>query len=183
MKPSILLSTAALLLIAMGAHADSIYYSIDSTTKGLKFAPETSRFAGKYEALDFDYTVKSPRDVSTGQASGKRQHGAITLTRMVGESSPQLFATLTSNDMIKTLTIDFTRTDTRGQEVLAYSIRLTNVQISEIKQFIATPGDFEGAKHASAVRAETLYENVSLVFQRIDISSPASKTSAMDEWR
>jgi hypothetical protein len=27
------------------------------------------------------YTVKSPRDLATGQSSGKRQHGAITITK------------------------------------------------------------------------------------------------------
>ena len=117
MKQSILPGAAALLMtIAVGARADSIYYTLDATTKGLKFTAEASRYQGKYEAIDFKYTIKSPRDTVTGLASGKRQHGAITLTRLVGESSPQLFAAVAANDVIKTVTIDFLRPDSRGLE-------------------------------------------------------------------
>ncbi len=36
------------------------------------------------------YEVKSPRDVATGQASGKRQHSQVTITKEWGAASPQL---------------------------------------------------------------------------------------------
>jgi hypothetical protein len=36
------------------------------------------------------YAVKSPRDVATGMASGKRQHGSITIVKEWGAASPQL---------------------------------------------------------------------------------------------
>ena len=36
--------------------------------------------------------MKSPRDVATGQASGKRQHGSIKITKEWGASSPSLRA-------------------------------------------------------------------------------------------
>ena len=36
------------------------------------------------------YEVKSPRDIATGQASGKRQHGSITIVKEWGAASPQL---------------------------------------------------------------------------------------------
>src|SRR5438874_4351293 len=34
------------------------------------------------------YEVKSPRDIATGQASGKRQHGSITIVKEWGAASP-----------------------------------------------------------------------------------------------
>jgi type VI secretion system secreted protein Hcp len=183
MKPSILLSAAALLLTAaIGARADTIYYSLESTTeRGIKFAPETSRYAGKYEAHDFKYTLKSPRDVATGQATGKRQHGPVKLTRKVSESSPQWFAAMATNDTIKSITIDFLRPDPRGVEVVAYSFRLTNVQVSEISQYYGSGVEKPGTQ-AAASRGDSLYEDISLVFQRIEVTSPGSKSSAMDEW-
>jgi type VI secretion system secreted protein Hcp len=183
MKPSILLSAAVLLLTAtIGARADTIYYSLESTTeRGIKFAPETSRYAGKYEAHDFKYTFRSPRDVASGLASGKRQHGPVKLTRKVAESSPQWFAALATNDTIKSITIDFLRPDPRGTDVVAYSFRLTNVQVSEINQFYGSGIEKPGAQ-AAASRGDSLYEEISLVFQKIEVTSPASKSSAMDEW-
>jgi hypothetical protein len=40
--------------------------------------------------LSFTYEVKSPRDVATGQASGKRTHKPLTITKEWGPSTPQL---------------------------------------------------------------------------------------------
>ena len=44
--------------------------------------------AGKLQQAS--YEVKSPRDIATGQASGKRQHGSITIVKEWGAASPQL---------------------------------------------------------------------------------------------
>src|SRR5438270_13585459 len=44
--------------------------------------------AGKLQQAS--YEVKSPRDVASGQASGKRQHGSITIVKEWGAASPQL---------------------------------------------------------------------------------------------
>jgi hypothetical protein len=43
---------------------------------------------GKLQQASYD--VKSPRDIATGQASGKRQHGSITIVKEWGAASPQL---------------------------------------------------------------------------------------------
>lgn len=47
------------------------------------------------------YTVKSPRDVATGQASGKRQHGPVTFIKEWGPSTPQLREMKVSYDVKK----------------------------------------------------------------------------------
>jgi type VI secretion system Hcp family effector len=53
--------------------------------------------------LKFSYGVVSPRDVFTGQASGKRQHKAIVITKEPGAATPQFFAALVSNEMLKSI--------------------------------------------------------------------------------
>src|SRR5262249_51193599 len=123
----------------------------------------------------------SPRDMVSGLATGKRQHEPLTLTRLVGESSAQLFAALAANDTIKSMTIDILRTDARGLEVLAYSIRLTNATVVTITQHFDYADSSASAKHVTSGKSG-LYEDVSFVFQRIEVTSPASKTAAMDEW-
>ncbi|MEO6360988.1 MAG: hypothetical protein ABIO43_10505 [Sphingomicrobium sp.] len=42
--------------------------------------------------VDAHYSVKSPRDLATGQASGKRTHGPVTFVKEWGPSTPQLGA-------------------------------------------------------------------------------------------
>jgi len=179
MRASILLTAA--LFFASGARADTIFYTLDTTIKGVKFAPELSRFSGKYEAVDFRYNFKSPRDAVSGLATGKRQHEPVTLTRLVAESSPQLFGALAVNDTIKSMTIDIVRTDNKGQEVLAYSIRLTNATVVAISQHFDYGDGSASARHVPAGRAG-LYEDVSFVFQRIEVTSPGAKTGAIDDW-
>jgi type VI secretion system secreted protein Hcp len=40
------------------------------------------------EVLSFTYSVESPRDASTGQASGKRQYSPIKIVKEWGAGSP-----------------------------------------------------------------------------------------------
>src|SRR5712692_2862842 len=41
--------------------------------------------------FSYQYSVTSPRDAATGQASGKRQHHPLVITHELGASSPQFF--------------------------------------------------------------------------------------------
>lgn len=41
--------------------------------------------------LYFEYNVKAPRDVATGQSSGKRQHGEVVITKEWNATTPILF--------------------------------------------------------------------------------------------
>jgi hypothetical protein len=46
--------------------------------------------AGKLSAVHFLHEVKSPRDSASGQASGKRMHKPITITKEWGPATPML---------------------------------------------------------------------------------------------
>ncbi len=45
---------------------------------------------GGPHVLAFEYNVKAPRDVATGQASGKRQHKPITISKEWDANTPML---------------------------------------------------------------------------------------------
>lgn len=65
--------------------AYEFYVSIEGSKQG-KFKGESAREAhkGKIGAIGFSHEVASPRDVATGQASGKRQHMPITFVKEWG---------------------------------------------------------------------------------------------------
>lgn len=48
-------------------------------------------------ASAFDYGLISPRDLATGQASGKRQHKPVVITKEWGPSMPQFLAAAATN--------------------------------------------------------------------------------------
>jgi type VI secretion system secreted protein Hcp len=156
--------------------AYEFYMSIEGTKQG-KFKGESTRkgsfFENKVPGLRFQYEVTSPRVAATGQASGKRQHGAIVITKEWGAATPQIFQALVTNEVIKSVVIEFYHTDPNGQPYLFQTIRLTNATISNIKQYT-------GVVDSSTSTHEL--EDVSFTFQRIEITNVIGKTMASDDW-
>jgi type VI secretion system secreted protein Hcp len=95
--------------------------------------------------------VQSPRDVATGQASGKRQHQPVTITKEWGAASPQLWQALTSNEPLHSVEIQFTRTSGTGAEQVYETIKLTNAVISAFGPHVGPlpPGAHHGKRYES----------------------------------
>jgi type VI secretion system Hcp family effector len=142
--------------IASTAHAANarIQLTIETTKQGvIKQIPAT--------ALTVE--IKSPRDLATGQASGKLQSGAATITKSVDGASTQLFQALVTNEVLKSVTIDFYSTNANGEEAVAQSIRLTNATVSNLRQYLdATP-------QAASL---PLQEDVSFTYQKFEFVGP-----------
>ena len=137
---------------------------IEGSKQG-QFKSETGGKDAAQAALAYRYEISSPRDAASGQASGKRMHSPVVLTRPVGAASPQLFQALATNEVLKSVQIDVL--DSRTSAIL-YRIRLINASVSKIEQMT----DAEGR----------LMENVSFTFQRIEFEHPGGKTTATDDW-
>ena len=113
------------------------YVTIQGKKQG-QFKGESlrEREKGKIPALRFVYEVKSPRDAATGQASGKRQHSPITITKEWGAASPQLFQALVMIEGLESVLFEFIQTGTEGAEEVYYTINLTNATIANLKQYL-----------------------------------------------
>lgn len=164
--------------LRMLAGASSFDVTIEGTKQG-RFKGERGK-GDKIAGLAFHYDVKSPRDAATGMASGKRQHGAITFTKAIDSSSPQIFQALIGNEVLKSVLFEFRSTNANGEEMVFYQMTLTNASISEVEQYAGmsgTAGAKEGASDGSPL------EDVSLTFQKIEVVSQVGKTMAADDWR
>jgi type VI secretion system secreted protein Hcp len=141
------------------------------TAKGPQDKVRQERITG----VRFQYSVLSPRDVATGQASGRRTHQPIVITKPWGISSPQIFQACVTNEVLKSVLIEFWRTNPNGEGYLYQTIRLTNSTVASIRQYanVANPG-------------EPAYplglEDISFTFQKIEIFNKDGNTQAMDEW-
>jgi type VI secretion system secreted protein Hcp len=148
-------------LVARGGSA-SITMTIEGTKQGVFAAAKGGNIAG----LRFGYGVKSPRDATSGQASGRRQHGPVVVTKQVGTGSPQIFQALTTNEVLKSVVVVLP-----GEGGSSYTVKLSNARVSEIKQFTEVVNGLA-----------VVLEEVSFTFQRIEVEDPATKTMAMDDW-
>ncbi len=157
--------------------AYEFYVQVEATKQG-RFKTETPRekHQGKIPGIAFHYNVRSPRDVASGQASGKRTHQPVTFVKEWGPSSPQFFQALCTNESLKSVLFEFVKTDPNGEEYVYHTIKLVNASVSEIDQHLD-----RGAKQDQSHDVHEL-ERISLTFQRIEIENKDGKTMAVDDW-
>ena len=156
--------------LAIPARPIEIFIAVEGTKQG-KFKGESPAMAFKDQSrvLKFSYSVVSPRDVSTGQASGKRQHKPIVITREPGAASPQFFTALVTNEVLKQVVIKFLRGDVKtGVSEVQQIITLTNATVSDFRQYVGDDGRW--------------LEDVAFVFQQMQIENKPGKTMAVDSW-
>jgi len=164
--------------------ASKFCISIVGTKMGAFRGQSQSGMCGtRIEGLAFDYSVISPRDAVTGQASAKRMHKPVRIVKEWGAASPQLFQALTQNENLKEVVFDFIMTDQMGQEVIDHTIKLSNAFVSSIRHTSDVPdAAVEGVSSAkqNVVARGPAMETVEFVFQQIELMDHRSKSGAMD---
>jgi type VI secretion system secreted protein Hcp len=156
--------------LATPARSVDIFIAVEGTKQG-KFKGESAVMAFKDQSrvLKFSYGVVSPRDVSTGQARGKRQHKPIVITKEPGAASPQFFTALVTNEVLKPVVIQFLRVNVNtGVNEVQQIITLTNPSISDFRQYVGDDGRW--------------LEDVAFAFQQIQMENKPGKTMAVDSW-
>ena len=138
------------------------------TVVGIKqgqFAGEN--MTNRMEVTAFEMEVNSPRDLTTGQASGKRQYLPILIQKATGPASMQFFNAITHNEQL-TVTFEVYRFSLNSAVILDYKIVLTNAGISKFKQSF-----IEGQKG--------FIDSIGITFQKIELSIGGISTS--DTWQ
>ena len=88
------------------------------------------RYKSGVEVHSFQFGVQSPVDAGSGHATGKRQHGTVTVVKEWGASTPQLFQALVADEVLDSVLLEFL--DQHRPERVAYTIHLTNATISQV---------------------------------------------------
>lgn len=137
---------------------------------------------GKIMVIAVEHGVTSPRDVASGQATGKRMHKPFVITKELDMSSPLLYAALVSNEVIPTWELQFWAPQANtsvgggsGAEVMRYTVRLTNASISDIRFCMLNNKNPELVRYAE-------FEEVSFVYQRIDWTWVMGGKTSGDDW-
>jgi len=134
--------------------------------KGDDFATAKNA-TGLINVLGYSAEIVSPRDPSTGQATGHRIWKPIVVTHLLGGSSPQFLAAASRNETLSKVVISFFHTSNRGQEILYYRVTLTNATVTDVHHY-TSGGD--------------VLEDDSFVFQTIEQDDLIAKTSFFDDF-
>lgn len=130
---------------------------------------------GRIAVIAVSHELLSPRDAATGQATGKRQHKPLAVTKEMDRSSTGLRSMLIANEVAKDCELQFFRPGPTGQETQYLTIRLTNASISSIG--MTMPNN----KQADLAGLET-YEEVEFVYQKIEWTWVDGGLVAADDW-
>jgi type VI secretion system secreted protein Hcp len=146
---------------------DAIHLSIEGAKQG-KFKGSHAKRSDAIVARGLSFDIISPRDVASGQASGKRQYKPIQITKPIDGSTPQILQALATNEVLKSVTFEFVRTNPNGEEEVWYVIKLTNATVSAYHQGNDTNGQPS--------------EEVCFTFQKIEVEHKTDKTTYADDW-
>jgi type VI secretion system secreted protein Hcp len=152
---------ATLLALSPASAALNSYLILTGQAQGLIQGSVTQAGRqGQILVIAFDHELKAPFDAATGQPSGRRQHGVLTITKELDRSTPLLYRALASNENIPTWELRCWKPSPTGAEQQHYTVKLTNARIVGIKQ------QMPNNKDPNLVRYET-YEQVSFTYQTI----------------
>jgi type VI secretion system secreted protein Hcp len=144
------------------------YMQIEGVKQGQFKGEATHKGSDKWiPVLSFSASVESPRDAATGQASGKRQHKPIKITKEVGEASPQLLRALNTGEVLRSVVIEFVRPGPKGKEEVYEAVRLENALV-------------DGIQKSGKTAHET--EQISLTYEKIEVTKANGKNTASDDW-
>ncbi len=121
-----------------------------------------SRTPGVITVLAYQYELQVPTsNTGGGGATGKAIHKPVTITHLLGGSSPEFLFAAASGENLTKVQIDFFRVDKTGKDFNYYRVILTNALITDVKQYSA---------------GDNVREDVSFEFRKIEQRSFAQNT-------
>jgi len=131
---------------------------------------------GKIPGVALSYGVLSPREVTSGQATGKRQQHPVVFTKEWGASSPQFYTAAYTNEVLSSVLFEFYYASPTGAQIVDHSIKLTNATIIQVEQSVMIP------QSGGPIIDSRDLQVISFTFQKIEITSLTGGTSASDSW-
>jgi len=83
-----------------------------------------------------EHMIEIPKSPQTGLPTGKRVHGALTLTKELDSASPKLFQALTSGEQLSNVKLSYYRISPAGKEELYYTTELKDAIITHIHTWV-----------------------------------------------
>ncbi|HEX8849385.1 MAG TPA: type VI secretion system tube protein TssD [Gemmatimonadaceae bacterium] len=153
--------------------------SVEGTKQGM-FKGESIRAKqqGKINGVAFYFGVKSAREAGSGLATGRRTQSGISFTKAIDGTTPQFYQAMATNEILKSVVLEFYGTTAEGTEQVIYTIRLSNATVTGIEQYAGRVPEGDVARPTDS----TPLEDIAVNFQKIELESPVAKTMAVDDW-
>lgn len=128
---------------------------------------------GAIEIMNSNYGVRQPVDSHTGNMTGTRQHGPVTLHKQVDKVSPYLAIAVCESKRLQKAIIKYYEIVEEGLETEVYNITLDSVVVSSV--------DFTHVYYPGS-SAPNMHEVVGLRFRGIQWNYVKGNISYGDTW-
>lgn len=123
-----------------------------------------------------DHEVYIPRDVQTGQPTGKRVHKPLVITKAFDKSSPKLYQALCTGERMSEVVFKYYRIAPTGNEEHYFTIKLQDAIIVALKPWI--PNCLDISKEGF-----TDMEDLSFTYSHIFWTWEPDGVEAEDQWQ
>lgn len=136
---------------------------------------------GRIAVIAVSHEIQSPRDSASGQATGKRIHKPLVITKELDKATPLLHQALATNEQLASFTLDFFSARSlgpgggAGAEVNDYTIALEDAAIASIRTVMPNNRDPELTKRAT-------YEEIAFTYRKITWTWVDGGITATDDW-
>jgi type VI secretion system secreted protein Hcp len=124
----------------------------------------------------FSHEVTLPRDPQSGQPSGQRVHGPVTITGVYDKATPLLYAALTSGERLPKITVKWFRTSATGTQEHYFTHEFEDAILVNIRSHMPNCQD-------PAMASFTHLNDISFTYRKVTWTHEVSVTSGSDDWR
>jgi type VI secretion system secreted protein Hcp len=154
----------------------AFFVTIEGTKQGLFKGESTDAgHRGAIVGLGFSMETTMPVDSTTKLPTGHRQHAPVHLVKEWDAASPAIMEALVTNEVLKSVVFDFTRTTPGGTEELFQRVQLQNATVIDHRRFI------DGIPPSTSGGGRML-EDVSFTYQKIIMEDVVAATTSTDSW-
>jgi type VI secretion system secreted protein Hcp len=165
-----------------GTQFVDMFVSITTKEAGvLKGESSDSNHKGEIQVSGFSWGMASPTDVTSGAASGRRQHKPLRIFKTIDGGTSPLCSALVQNQVVKVLTLTARKSSGASVSLPFLVIKLENGRIAKLDMEIPDP---------SVAGSPTGREIIEVTYQKIEVTyTPQGGTGAggapkvfTDEW-
>lgn len=155
------LTIVVVLLVSYGIStaAQDMSLKIEGSRQG-KFPDESGQQRGAQNCVGYQHEVKSPRDASSGLATGRRQHKPIIFIREIGKASPMLMKAMTDNEVLTSVVMEVREQNPAGLMAPIYTITLTNARCVGVRQWSDVGSNGRTATSGAMEEVSFTYEKI-----------------------
>lgn len=173
---AIVLCVLAAVHITNAAQVD-FFLKVTGTQQGQFKGEGSTASTAQIPAAQFRYQAIASEDAAaktSGQATaapiGRRAHSSITIVKEIGAASPMFAKALSTNEVLRSVDIEFVHPGPAGAPEIYKTMHLTNAIISSIRQL---PGN-----------GKSKLEEITFIVQpvAIEVLAKNGNKAAMDDW-